>query len=85
MLAHVADTVAAVHVLGSDTAALIGHCSGPTIAAACALMRPDLFTAVGLLGVPYTPRGDLRPTEAFALAGGEEEFYVSDRARARRP
>jgi hypothetical protein len=42
-----------------------------------ALMRPDMFTAVGLIGVPYTPRSLVRPTEAVALAGGAEEFYVS--------
>ena len=77
MLAHVADTVAVVRAMGSDTAVLIGHDWGSPIATACALMRPDVFTAVGLLGVPYTPRGGVRPTEAFALAGGDEEFYVS--------
>jgi pimeloyl-ACP methyl ester carboxylesterase len=77
MVALVADTVAIVHALGAESATVIGHDWGSPIAAACALMRPDVFTAVGLLGVPYTPRADLRPTEAFALAGGDEEFYVS--------
>jgi pimeloyl-ACP methyl ester carboxylesterase len=77
VIAHVADTVATVRALGAETAVVIGHDWGSPIAAACALMRPDVFTAVGLLGVPYTPRGEVRPTEAFALAGGDEEFYVS--------
>ena len=77
MMAHVADTVAVVRALGAATATVIGHDWGSPIAAACALMRPDVFTAVGLLGVPYTPRAAIRPTEAFALAGGNEEFYVS--------
>ena len=27
--------------------------------------------------MPYSPRGGLRPTAAFALAGGDEEFYIS--------
>ncbi|HEX2316719.1 MAG TPA: hypothetical protein VHJ17_23440, partial [Thermomonospora sp.] len=36
----------------------------------------DVFTAVGLLSVPYTPRGGPRPSEVFARMGGEEEFYV---------
>ena len=36
-----------------------------------------MFTAVALLGVPYTPRNGMRPTDAFAMAGGDEEFYVS--------
>jgi len=77
MLAHVADTVAVVHALGSDTAVLVGHDWGSPIATSCALTRPDLFTAVGLLGVPYTPRGDVLPTKQLADAGGDEEFYVS--------
>ena len=77
MLNHVADNVAIVHELGAESAAVVGHDWGSPIAAASALMRPDLFTAVGLLGVPYTPRGDVRPSEAFAQMDGEEEFYVS--------
>lgn len=77
MLAHVADNVAIAEELGAEGAAVVGHDWGSPIAAASALMRPDLFTAVGLLGVPYTPRGDVRPSEAFAQMGGEEEFYVS--------
>ena len=77
MFSHVADNVAIVHGLGAEGAAIVGHDWGSPIAAASALMRPDLFTAVGLLGVPYTPRGDVRPSEAFAQMDGEEEFYVS--------
>jgi pimeloyl-ACP methyl ester carboxylesterase len=77
MLAHVADTVAVVGALEAETAVLVGHDWGSPIASACALMRPDMFTAIALLGVPYTPRATMRPTEAFALAGGDEEFYVS--------
>jgi pimeloyl-ACP methyl ester carboxylesterase len=72
MVLHVADAVAAVHALGETTATVIGHDWGSGIAAACALMRPDVFTAVGLLGVPYTPRGDAPPTSLFP-----EDFYVS--------
>jgi pimeloyl-ACP methyl ester carboxylesterase len=77
MLAHVADTVGVVRALGAGTATVVGHDWGSPIAAACALMRPDVVTAVGLLGVPYTPRGEVRPSAAFAQAGGGEEFYVS--------
>lgn len=77
MLGHVADNVAIVRELGAAGAAVVGHDWGSPIAAASALMRPDLFTAVGLLGVPYTPRGDIRPSQVFAQMGGEEEFYVA--------
>ncbi len=76
MLAHVADTVAVVRALGHETATVVGHDWESPIAATSALLRPDVVTAVGLLGVPYTPPGGPRPTEAFALAGGDEEFYV---------
>lgn len=41
------------------------------------LIRPDVFRAVGLLSVPYAPRGGLRPSDVFARMGGNEEFYVS--------
>jgi pimeloyl-ACP methyl ester carboxylesterase len=77
MLAHVADNVGVVHALGESTATVIGHDWGSPIAASSALLRPDVFTAVGLLSVPYTPRSPVRPTDAFARAGGDEEFYVS--------
>ncbi|RSO50683.1 epoxide hydrolase [Streptomyces sp. WAC 06725] len=76
MTAHVADNVAVVHALGEDTATVVGHDWGATIAANTALLRPDVFTAVGLLGVPYAPRNGVRPTDAFGMAGGDEEFYV---------
>ncbi|MFE4945003.1 alpha/beta fold hydrolase [Streptomyces sp. NPDC056641] len=77
MLAHVADNVGVVRALGEETAVVVGHDWGSTIAANTALLRPDVFTAVGLLSVPYAPRGGFRPTDAFSLMGGPEEFYVS--------
>jgi len=66
-----------VHALGERTAVIVGHDWGSAIAANSALLRPDVFRAVGLLSVPYTPRGGPRPSEVFAGMGGEQEFYVS--------
>lgn len=77
MTAHVADNVAVVHALGEETATVIGHDWGSPIAANSALLRPDMFTAAGLLSVPYAPRSAVRPTEGFARIGGGEQFYVS--------
>ena len=77
MLELVEDNVAVVHALGEETAVIVGHDWGSTIAANSALVRPDVFRAVGLLSVPYAPRGGPRPSEVFAQMGGEEEFYVS--------
>ncbi|MFD3548857.1 alpha/beta fold hydrolase [Streptomyces sp. NPDC058655] len=77
MLHLVEDAAAVVHALGERTAAIVGHDWGANIAATSALLRPDVFRAVGLLGVPYTPRGGPRPSEVFTGMGGDEEFYVS--------
>ncbi|WP_042417891.1 alpha/beta fold hydrolase [Streptacidiphilus anmyonensis] len=74
----VADSVAVVRALGEQTAVIVGHDWGATIAANCALLHPEVFRAVALLSVPYVPRGGPRPSEVFAkMAGGEQEFYVS--------
>ncbi|MFI6402973.1 alpha/beta fold hydrolase [Streptomyces sp. NPDC050548] len=77
MLDLVEDAVAVVHALGERSAVIVGHDWGAGIAANAALLRPDVFRAVGLLSVPYTPRGGPRPGEVFAGMGGDEEFYVS--------
>jgi pimeloyl-ACP methyl ester carboxylesterase len=77
MLELVEDNVAVVHALGEQAAVIVGHDWGATIAANSALVRPDVFRAVGLLSVPYAPRGGPRPGEVFAQTGGQEEFYVS--------
>ncbi|MFI9103493.1 alpha/beta fold hydrolase [Streptomyces fildesensis] len=77
MLDLVEDNAAVVHALGERTAVIVGHDWGATIAANSALVRPDVFRAVGLLSVPYAPRGGPRPSEVFAQLGGSEEFYVS--------
>ncbi|KAB8187527.1 alpha/beta fold hydrolase [Nonomuraea phyllanthi] len=77
MLELVEDNVAVVRALGERTAAIVGHDWGSPIAANSALVRPDVFRAVGLLSVPYAPRGGPRPSEIFARMGGEEEFYIS--------
>ncbi|SDL07668.1 Pimeloyl-ACP methyl ester carboxylesterase [Nonomuraea maritima] len=77
MLELVEDNVAVVRALGEETAVVVGHDWGSPIAANSALIRPDVFTAVALLSVPYSPPGGSRPTEAFARMGGDEEFYIS--------
>ncbi|MFD3455042.1 alpha/beta fold hydrolase [Streptomyces sp. NPDC058691] len=84
MLDLVADNVAVVRASGEETAVVVGHDWGSAIAANSALTEPDVFRAVGMLGVPYAPRGGPRPGEVFARMGGEEEFYVSYFQRADR-
>ncbi|MFJ6436374.1 alpha/beta fold hydrolase [Streptomyces sp. NPDC091416] len=78
MLDLVADNVAVVRALGEESAVVVGHDWGSNIAAASALLHPEVFRAVALLSVPYAPRGGPRPTEVFGGIGGpEQEFYVS--------
>ena len=66
-----------IAAIGADAAIVVGHDWGSGIATTSALVRPDLVRAVGMLSVPYAPRGGPRPTEIFAHIGGPEEFYVS--------
>jgi pimeloyl-ACP methyl ester carboxylesterase len=77
MLELVEDNAAVVHALGEQSAVVVGHDWGSAIAANSALVRPDVFRAVGMLSVPYAPRGGPRPSEVFGQLGGDEEFYVS--------
>jgi pimeloyl-ACP methyl ester carboxylesterase len=77
MVCHVADNVELVAALGAESAVIVGHDWGSPIAASSALLRPDLFTAVALLSVPYAPRSLRRPLEVFrAMFGGDELFYM---------
>jgi pimeloyl-ACP methyl ester carboxylesterase len=76
MLNHVNDNLGVVEALGHDTAIVVGHDWGSPIAANSALLRPDVFRAVAMLSVPYSPPGTRRPTDAFAAMGGSEEFYI---------
>ena len=76
MLRHVADNVALVRALGEEQAVVIGHDWGAPIAWNSALLRPDVFRAVGGLSVPFAPSGDTRPTDAFRRMAGDEEFYI---------
>lgn len=78
ILTLTADVVGLVQQLGSDQAVVVGHDWGAPVAWHCALLRPDVFRAVGLLSVPYLPRvwGEPRPTEAMRAIGGDTaEFY----------
>lgn len=69
------DLVGLVGALGADDALLIGHDWGAIVAATAALLRPDMFHALGLLSVPYIPRQKLRPRVSFDLTTQERNFY----------
>ena len=77
MLSHVGDNVALVEALGERTATIVGHDWGAPIAWNSALLRPDVFTSVVGLSVPYSAPGARRPTDVFReMAAPGEEFYI---------
>ncbi len=77
ILSLTADIVGLVHALGQSNAAIIGNDWGSVVAAHCGLQRPDIFKAVGLLSVPYIPRGPgkHRPTEIMRRVYRNKQFY----------
>lgn len=75
-----------VQALGETTAVIVGHDLGSPVAWTAAWTRPDVFRAVvgmsvpfgarGLAGLPGSPFGEIRPSDAGArLAGPERMFY----------
>ena len=70
-----ADMVGLVAALGEERAVVIGHDWGSVVAAHAALLRPDVFRALGLLSVPYVPRRTTRPAVRFAGVTQDREFY----------
>jgi pimeloyl-ACP methyl ester carboxylesterase len=72
-----ADIAGLVHPLGESNAIVVGHDWGAPVAWHCALLRPDIFRAVGLLSVPYVSRAwnAPRPTDFMKRIAGEKQFY----------
>jgi pimeloyl-ACP methyl ester carboxylesterase len=85
------DIVGLVGSLGEPSAVIVGHDWGAWITAYAALFRPDLFRAVALLSVPYTPRRAMNQTDweqhkypgkifyqAMLRSPGSDEFLMRD-------
>lgn len=76
----VGDMVDLVRALGRDCCVVVGHDWGAPVAWHCALMRPDLFTAVAGLSVPFQPRRPKGPPTpamtAIARRAGLGELYM---------
>ena len=77
----VGDVVGLVRALGEDRAVVVGHDWGAAVAWHCALMRPDLFTAVAGLSVPFQPRRAGGPPIAAMRAISEKaglgDLYIT--------
>ena len=71
----VGDMVGLLDALGIGSAAIVGHDWGAQVAWNAALMRPDRFTAVAGLSVPYAPRGPKNLLDVMRRAG-RGEFYM---------
>lgn len=61
----VGDMVGVLDAFGAEQAVIAGHDWGAPVAWHAALLRPDRFPAVIGLGVPFRPRGAVRPTTAM--------------------
>ena len=75
------DLVGLLDALSIASAVLVGHDWGAAHAWNAALMRPDRFTAVFGLSVPYVPRGDVSTFEHMRKSGHESDFYMFEQIR----
>jgi pimeloyl-ACP methyl ester carboxylesterase len=77
----VGDMVDLVRALGEDGCVVVGHDWGAPVAWHCALLRPDVFTAVAGLSVPFQPRRPKGPPTAAMAAiskrAGLGELYIN--------
>jgi pimeloyl-ACP methyl ester carboxylesterase len=83
----VGDIVGLVQALGASRAIVIGHDWGAGVAWSAAWTRPDVFRAVGGLGIPFggraiiplptAPLGEVRPSEMHKIVAGspDVQFY----------
>ncbi len=63
----VRDTLGLVTALGYRSVAVVGHDFGSSIAAWCAVIRPDIFTSVVLMSAPFGGTGSLPRATAADL------------------
>jgi pimeloyl-ACP methyl ester carboxylesterase len=74
-LHHVGDLVGVLDAIAVPEAVVVGHDWGGPVAWHAALLRPDRFRAVAVLGVPFMPRGGIAPTAAMKAIFGDQWFY----------
>lgn len=71
----VGDMAELVKALGETKAVIVGHDWGAPVAWQAALWRPDLFTAVCAMSVPYAPPGYIDVLSALEKLG-INDFYL---------
>ena len=67
--------VGLLDALGAPTATIVGHDWGAPVAWNAAVLRPDRFTAVAGLSVPWSPRAPMAPTRMMRMLFGDQWFY----------
>jgi len=75
------DLVGLLDSLSIPSAVLVGHDWGATHVWNAAMMRPDRFTAVFCLSVPYVPRGGASIFDRMRAAGHQNDFYMFEQIR----
>ncbi|MGF1597807.1 MAG: alpha/beta fold hydrolase [Acidimicrobiales bacterium] len=78
MTALVGDVMAVLDDAGVERAVVVGHDWGAPIAWNTALLRPERIWGVAGLSVPYNPRGDVPPLEAFRAMMAEGDLFYID-------
>jgi pimeloyl-ACP methyl ester carboxylesterase len=77
----VGDMVDLVRALGRETCVVVGHDWGAPVAWHCALIGPEMFTAVAGLSVPFQPRRPKGPPTpamaAISKRAGLGDLYIS--------
>ncbi|MEM7100426.1 MAG: alpha/beta hydrolase [Pseudomonadota bacterium] len=69
------DIIGLIPALGYETAIVLGHDWGGPTAWSCALNHPDKVSAVGVLSVPFSPRGEMPPLDMLKVIFKDQFFY----------
>jgi len=72
----IADYIGILDELGEETAVIVGHDWGASMAWNSAALRPDRYRAVAALSVPYLPRGPMPPMQMLRAMFQDNFFYM---------
>ena len=72
----VGDMVGLLDALGARECTIVGHDWGSIVAWNAALLRPDRFSSVCGMSVPFFPRGPMPPTQMFKAMAGDRFMYI---------
>jgi pimeloyl-ACP methyl ester carboxylesterase len=75
------DLVGLLDALNVPSAVIVGHDWGASHAWNATLMRPDRFTAVFCISVPYVPRGDVSVFDRMRKSGHQNDFYMFEQMK----